>query len=228
MAYVATNIGHVTNSANASFTLSVPSGVPAGATILVGVRENTTTTAQTAGSVTDSAGNTYVLATTLLSGTGRVGVWYCPNCLAVASGGTITYTKVGAASDATTIDGGYVTGVGLYDPLALGTNIDATAHQTITITSGTPAVAGEFFLAFVGVHTPGVAAQGDAAWTSPPLDVVSSTPAVMGGNRTNAGTTTLTFTANWFTGAVSAGAIIGFKPPGIGGLGGFNMPMLGF
>src|SRR6516165_1071526 len=148
---VVTNIGHASNSAAASFTLTAASGVPAGSTIVVGIRENTTTTAPAGSSVTDSAGNTYTLATSVSTTTGRTAVLYCQNCKSIASSGTITYTKTGATTDASFINALYATGLGAYDSAALGTNLNNATATTLAITSGTPKASGETFFAFFAV-----------------------------------------------------------------------------
>src|SRR5215472_62927 len=228
-AFSVVNIGHTTNAANASFTQSVANGVPAGATIIVAVRESTTTTNPTSGSVTDSAGNSYTLSGAVVNTAGRTGIWYCQNCLTIASAGTITYTKTGATTDPTVICAGYITGIGAYDSAVFASNVSNSNVTTLTVTSGTPSVAGELFVAFMGVQVSETTITNDLYWASSPFDAaVSTTPCPIGGFRLNAGNGTLTYAPSWGTTGTCAGAVIGFQPAGAAVVAAnSNLPMMG-
>jgi len=228
-AFSVVNIGHTTNAANASFTQSVANGVPAGATIIVAVRESTTTTNPTSGSVTDSAGNSYTLSGAIVNTAGRTGIWYCQNCLTIASAGTITYTKTGATTDPTVICAGYITGIGAYDSAVFASSVSNSNVTTLTVTSGTPSVAGELFVAFMGVQVSETTITNDLYWASPPFDAaVSTTPCPIGGFRLNAGNGALTYVPSWGTTGTCAGAVIGFQPAGAAVVAAnSNLPMMG-
>lgn len=145
-----TSLGSAANSVGATVVITTTASSPAGALIVIAVNENTALL--TGSSVADSAGNTYTLATAQLAGGtgGRSGrFFYCPNALALSSGGTITYTRsvsgTNCQAQATSVTG--------EDSNPLDSAVTAgggTATTTPSVTSGTPTTAGEMFFALAG------------------------------------------------------------------------------
>src|SRR6516162_5800095 len=96
MTYAVTNIGGNGNITGATLAITVPAaGVPRNSVILVAVSEQTATVF---GTMADTAGNTYTVATQLnytggASTTGAGGMFISSTGTALVSGNTITYTK---------------------------------------------------------------------------------------------------------------------------------------
>ena len=220
---VVTNIGFtLTDQTNASFTLAAT--VPAGATIIVAAEETSASTITfTSGQITDSAGNTYILAETVGNGvaTGGNAMWYCPNALGI-SAGTIRYTKAGAASDNARMTACYFTGSEVFDPAVKGANTSGSSTG-LTITSGTPSEPGEVLFGYC--ESSGGTLTNDAAWTM--LNQTTGFIFFILSTRVNSGGSPVTFHPTWSTAAPCGGIIIGFGIP-VPKVAGMNMPMLGF
>lgn len=130
-----TNLG-----AESGTTITTIVSVPAGCLIVVGYANSTATP-------TDSSGNTYRLAQTVLSPIGkRLSLYYCANCLALPSGSSITTS--GASQGTAAFTGGILTTSPLDQAVAAsgtGTNI--------SVTSGVPAESGELWIGIMVLDT---------------------------------------------------------------------------
>jgi hypothetical protein len=205
---IGTNIN--TGASTATIAVTVPAGgIPAGATIVVGTGENI---AASNGSCSDSKnGGGYSVAVSSLRGSG-VGtgiLFYKFNSVALVSGDTITYTLSGLHSAA--ISACYIAGAAnLVNPLdATGSN--SGQNNTPTVTSGTPAKAGDMFLAFVSESSVGGLStftqdSTNANWQTPPNSTFSGgVEGLYGGSVINTAATARTYaptpsaatTPNW-------------------------------
>jgi len=222
MAIAVTNIG-----TGAAIALGVSAavgagGVPAGTLIVVCVQD--TTVGAATGSVADTAGNTYTLITSKSPNNsttnGAAQMFYAWNSLALSSGDSITYTGTDATRSKS-ISAAYATGIqASSDPLiAASVNTATGTSQTLSVTSGSPGVAGALFVAFVGRNNPTSATfTQDTAdgWSNPPNDAHegSGSPhsAVNCGSQVNAANSTLTFAPGWNTTCNQAQLIAAFTP----------------
>ncbi len=82
------------NTRGAAVTATTTSSIAAGDLIIVSVSGENVGDLSDLASVTDTAGNTYVSAVHTVDGGQNTlcAVWYCANCLALASGATVTVT----------------------------------------------------------------------------------------------------------------------------------------
>lgn len=194
------------NTATASVALTGVT-VPAGALIVVIVGNNSSSTA---GTMTDSASNTYLAATTTNNGVVAGAIFYATNVAALSSQ-SITYTPPGAASCA--LSAFYVTG-----ELTSGSPLDLVttpvSGTTISLTSGTPAVAGELFVGATVLNGVGLTYTQASGFATPPVAASTfSSDLLAGGNLINAGTGAVTY-APTFGGSVitAVGLLVSFKP----------------
>lgn len=190
-------INDASNTTGATLAISTPVGVLGGSTVFVAVTERSSSGN---GSVADSAGNTYTalfgLGENNVNTNGRLMLFVATNITQIASGGSITYTKSGSSNGAA-MSVFRVAGLGTNDAGATATAFGSTGSKTVT--SGTPAQAGEFFVAAVAAA--GTAAPTQASgWTSPPnfVDNGAGSPArVFGGTLTAAGSAAQTYAPTW-------------------------------
>lgn len=225
MTITVVNIG--TNSTIAtpgSLAISVGGGgVPAASLIVLLVTDNTTT-----GSASDTAGNTYQVGPSKqVTYNGYAQIFFVYNSLALSSGNSITYT---ATSIAWSMSAFYATGIQTSsNPLDTSVTASLNNYGALnTLTSGTPSVAGELFVAMLGSKSAATTAgpypwfvQDTAdGWGGPPptsvYDATSGGPltAVDGGYQINSGTGTKAFTpgGNGSSTYDYASIIVGFKP----------------
>ena len=82
------------NTNGATQTVTTTATIPAGSTIVVSVSASNVGDTSNLTSVTDSAGNTYTSGGFTCDGGQNTltAAWTCPNCAALASGGTVTVT----------------------------------------------------------------------------------------------------------------------------------------
>ena len=198
MAISVTNIGVNANTTGATVAITVPAGgVPVGALICLTSSESTNSFPP--GSVADTASNTYAEVISARRSDGPTGfgsIFYAWNVAALVSGNTITYTKV-ASGARTAISAFYATGIlTISDPLdsaatasAFGTGVSPS------VTSGTPSVAGDLFVAaviFGGNHS--FTQDTGHGWATPfnesASGATSTDACVDGGNQINPGTGT--------------------------------------
>jgi hypothetical protein len=229
MPIVVTHIAAGQGSTVASYTMSVTATVPAGSLICVFIYDNGGM--PNAGSVTDTAGNTYTRILPYLS----TAMFYAWNCLQLVNGNKITYTKRDS-SNGSVADSLYATGVmktaDPHDAAVDATHTLATGTTTPTVTSGVPSVAGELFIAGLGWGNYGVAGvtqDTTNGWATPFVEVNAYSIEVFGGNQVNAAMTAKIFTptVNGMNPAGGYAAVVtAFKPsPSL--VSGGNMPMLG-
>lgn len=211
-----TTIGTNQNSSGATIAVTVPGGgVPTGALIVVCVADASTTFG---GSVADTSGNTYALAVQAFpnasSGNGQVSLFYAMNAVALSSGNSVTYTK--QTSGATcSISAFSVTGIKASAALDLASSNTGLGTAT-TITSGTPAEAGELF---VGVSGGGFATtdvftqDSGVAWAAPPdrISVTALNETVAGGTFVRVSAVALTYAPSWSVSHSWANLIATFK-----------------
>lgn len=161
-------------------------GIPAGSTIVVLGNSSAGNFSGTA--VTDTAGNTYVLkGSSSYSAGSLAAIWVVQNCSALVSGNTITvHVPVGQLSIAALA----LVGVPA-SSLDLTTTPTVGTSSTPSITSGTPTMAGEIFvagLAYVAVSPTTTFTQ--AAGWSTPFDSITASGVVQnlaGGSRIQTG-----------------------------------------
>lgn len=203
-------------------------GVPSGSLIVVCIQD--TTVGAATGSVADTAGNTYTLIASKSpnnsSTNGAAQMFYAWNSSALSSGNSITYTGTDA-SRSKSISAFYATGIQTSsDPL--DTAVTVTGSSAVAspsaLVSGTPAVAGELFVACLGRNNPtGAVFSQDTThgWATPPnaASEGSGSPhsGINGGSQVNAGTSTISWQPTFNTGANSGSIVAGFKPDTGGG-----------
>lgn len=206
-----TNFGTATGSAGGG--VAVTGTAPSGVLIIVAVAENVSATA---GSVSDSAGNTYgvPISSSVIPGSGGIVMLFRAFNINALTGGTVTYTKATSGRD-TVMSVFYVSGAQTSsDPLDLVTTpvTSASSGTTITITSGTPAQAGEMFVGVLGQHgSPLTYSQASGFATPPNSPGISSQIEVDGGNLINAGTGAVTFTPGLSAAKAVAALLVSFK-----------------
>jgi hypothetical protein len=215
-AIVVTNIGTATGSSGATLSLTGVT-VPAGALIFVAVIEYNGV--NTSGSVADSvdAGNfsagTPIGSDNNPNAYGYGNYYFLANSAGLSSG-SITYTK-GASGGYVAMTAFYATGVAKTS--ALDAAVTATVYgsgSSYSLTSGTPAVHSELFVAF---QMGSAAFTQDSAnnWIAPPTTVIyAAVPnRIDGGSQVNPGTSPIVFSPG--AGGLNpyyVTWIIGFKP----------------
>lgn len=224
MSISVTDIGSTstnTFSSSASLTWTPGVAVPAGSTIVL-----VFSSPATGLSFSDSAGNNYTsIGQITVTGTALILYAYeCQGCLALTTSSTITFSTTDATSTSICVDGLYLTGAGALDTNV--TNTATVAAAVVTVTSGSPVVANELFIA-AEVSTKLGSFTQSTGWSSPPDNpAAASANNLIGGNQLNTGTGTLAYSPTYSaSGGASAAIIFAFEPGGIVGL--FNMPMLG-
>lgn len=232
MAITVVNIG-VANAAAPPVSVTVPAGgVPAGALIVVVVCNRTNSAP--AGSVTDTAGNTYTAAAganlngAAANGYGRI--FYAYNVAALVSGNSITFNNTGSTGR-TAMSAFYATGIATAsDPLVSSATATSTGNSAApTVTSGVPTAANCLFVGGIAVRTVAATFVQDStngAWATPPNTAVngsSTTGArVFGGSLVVADSSAHTYAPTWTGSDLWAEMIVAFKPPGGGSVGTAN------
>lgn len=203
MAISVTDIGHNSNASGTTVTITGVT-VPAGAMIFCFASE-----AQSAiGSFTDTV-NAYTKLGLLNGQTNPIAqASYVPVASSL-SGGTITYTRGGSAGDSAAISALYATGLSGV-PLDSAVTAAASGNASApSLTSGTPSVAGELFIA---VHSnSGSSSTADPNWSAPPDTDTANNTHVYGGNQINAGFGTKSYNPTGNQTRWNA-AIYGFEP----------------
>lgn len=213
-----TNIGEngITSSANTVTLSSVT--VPSGALIAVGTSDSSN--ASSGGTLSDGGTNTYTSivskALNNSSGQGFSQVWYSNNVSAL-SGATLTYTFA-STSKTGCLSALYATGIAASNALDTAVTASATGNSASpSVTSGTPAVAGELFLAWVGytgINGQSYTQDSTHNWATPFANfnsTTSNTKCGGGGNQVNAGTGTIVFAPTLGSGQAWAAFVVGFK-----------------
>lgn len=216
MAITVTNIVTPANTSTTTLVGTVPAGgVPAGALIVIGVCERTSTIG---GSFSDTAGNTYTsIASRFNNNSSAFGfgnIFYANNVAALSSGDSITYSKQGNGN--ATFSACYVTGIDQSNPLDIAVTASAGGQSTSpSVTSGAASVTGELFLGFVSTQGSAGAYTQDSAFASPPNQGSSGTGTgnarINGGNMVNALAAAVTFAPSIANSAGWAAFIVAFK-----------------
>lgn len=199
---------------NATVTVGA-GGIPSGALIVVCTVED----GGSAGSVTDSAGNSYNTAVfTAFNSLGAgLCIFYCYNAIAISPGGTIEYNRHSLGAHAI-IAAFYATGVQAgSDPRDSATVASATGSSaTPTVVSGAPTAAGELFVALVGTPSSSLTFTQDtthASWSTPPDEGINSGGGnrIDGANVVTSGESAVQYAPS-YSGSTAWGAlIVGFK-----------------
>jgi len=199
-AQTATNIGTVTTTGAAS--ISVTTGtVPAGALIFGACSEINFGLTTTPGSMADATNGTYTAVTPKAQGTGTtrgIGqIFYFPNSAALSSV-SVTYT-LGLITDGAACSFFYITGIKPTSPLDTSVTKQSSGRLAlVALTSGTPSVAGEFFVAVLTADDSGGTTYTQDtidSWVAPPTFAFNNAAdvSVAGGGQINAGTGTIEF-----------------------------------
>lgn len=218
MGAAVTNIGSSSTVIGGTVTLTV-TGVPAGAHTVVGASWNGTATA---GSVADTAGNTYLISSPSgaqannNNGALGAGAFYRQRTgVALNNGDTIVFTLPAGATTAT-VDACYVTGLRATGSDTASFYASNFGNNTApTVTSGTPIAEGEIAFAMVTASTTIASFTQDttnAAWgTSPPAGSISNTAPVLGvGFAVNGGSGTMIYAPTLGTSVPWATTIVGY------------------
>lgn len=219
MAISVTNIGVATaaSGSNAQITVGV-GGVPSGALIAASTEHRANNASS--GSIADTPTNTYTeIVGASLNATqtnGRGVLWYKENCAALSSGNTITYTPPASATNA--ISAFYATGIATSGSLDTAVTNSATGSSTTpSVTSGTPGVSGELFVAAVAQRgSSGTFTQDTTnSWAAPFNEASSGTAngdaRINGGNQVNGGAGTITYAPSYTVTSPWAAFVAGFK-----------------
>lgn len=209
--------------AGATVAATVPvGGVPAGAVICVVVCDRSISSP--AGSVTDTAGNTYaaVDGQTLDTDTskGFLRIFYAFNVSALVSGNTITYTKAVSGS-AASISCLQITGVDTVAPLDTGATAKARGNSaTPSVTSGTPHGEADAIIGAIGIQGSSGTFTQDAtngAYATPPDASVTGTTnsdaRVNGGSLVHTAATAKIYAPTYSVAKNWAAMIVAFKRP---------------
>lgn len=215
MTITVTDIGHNSNGTGTTLAVSVPvAGIAAGALVLVAVQEGSTIVN---GSVADSAGNTYTNDANATSGSNGIRLQLYRSVIAtgLTSGQSITYTKH-ANNHATGISAFYATSSTGWpaSPLDLSPAGTTGTSTSPSITSGTPAAAGELFAAAAAWSATATFTQDSGhGWAVPfDVDTAQSSASIGGGNQVNAGTGALTFNPTLSASVAWGAVLVSYKP----------------
>ncbi len=224
MAIAVTTIGTAIDNVGSGATLAITvpgGGVPSGALIVVAAGEGLLASYSTGGSMTDTAGNTYTQITHTNIPVGDFAeVFYAKNVTALSSGNSITFTKQ-TSGDEAVLSAFYATGIDTSGPLDTAVTATATGtSSTPSVTSGTPAIAGELFVACLisQSNTQTYTQDSGNGWAAPfdtngfdGTNLGSNVVWVAGGNQVNSGTGTKTFAPTMSILARWAAIVVGFK-----------------
>lgn len=215
MAISVTNIGTGSSAGGtATVGIAVPAGgVPTGA--LICVASNETSSATAAGSVADTK-NTYSTATSggNASNLAFGGMYYAANASALTSSNTLTYTK-NNSSNTGVCSAFYATGVLTTSPLDTAVTAAGSTGATTspTVTSGTPSLSGELFVAICAYRSSsGFTEDTTHNWATPFNQINVTVTNLGGGNQVNAAATALTFNPTIGASVSCAIMVVAFKP----------------
>lgn len=215
MSVTVTNIGTNTGSTIATVAITVGAGgVPLGSRVIVCVADSSVSAL--GGSVADTGGNTYTRLTGAdnnnVTTNGFGAIFSAPVTTALVNTNTITYTLALTAAAAVTAF--YIQSLGVDAAITTVTTGSSTAPS---VTGGTPAGSGEFWVGAVSDTGPGTETftqdATNAAWTTPPIRVGIATtgPTIAGGAITSNLRTALTYAPTLGTTHPWAAMIVGFK-----------------
>ena len=219
MAWVVTDHGSANNSSGATLAKAVSANVLAGSVIVVAVYDKSV--AASGGSMTDDAGNTYTAVSPTNPGAstsnGICQFFYSILGSQLNSGQNVTYTKQTSGSvcsiSVLSATGGASSSI-LDTAVTAANTTNTNVSSPTSLTSGTPAVSGELFIAMSGEVQNNTTLSTDSGngWAVPPAINNTGAACQVGGNQVNAGTGTKAWqpssnkSGNW------ASIIIGLKP----------------
>jgi len=219
MAWVVTDHGNGNNTSGATLAKAVSANVLAGSVIVVAVYDKSV--AASGGSMTDDAGNTYTAVSPTNPGAstsnGICQFFYSILGSQLNSGQNVTYTKQTSGSvcsiSVLSATGGASSSI-LDTAVTAANTTNTNVSSPTSLTSGTPAVSGELFIAMSGEVQNNTTLSTDSGngWAVPPAINNTGAACQVGGNQVNAGTGTKAWqpssnkSGNW------ASIIIGLKP----------------
>jgi hypothetical protein len=223
-----TDIGNA-HSSGSSFVGKNGVTVPAGSLIVILVHENNGT-GSIAGTVTDTASNTYHLAGSIEGFGGHFfQIFYAYNVNALSSQ-SINYASHYASFLLVDIEivGMYVSGEKTisdpFDSSSFATASAATSSPSVT--SGTPAATGELFVGATVLIGATPTLTQSSGWSAPPNEYkLTSVVDILCGTKVNAGGSAQTYNPTSPGSYEFLTLIASFKAPSSSA--GFNMPMLG-
>jgi hypothetical protein len=208
-----TDVGN-SNASATSLAMHPSSAVPAGSLILI-LDIDVSLSAGTHGAVTDTQGNSYAVASSFaVSGTGVEVIWYAFNSKALSTSDTITYTDANAVelqmdvADARNV-------LASANPLDSATagNADSPSTNTPSVTSGSPSLKGDLFVALVWGNSSVAATTQSPGWSSSLSYSPGTTPTnFVAGTIVNTGSGTETYAPTGGTPGGWQAQIIAFKP----------------
>jgi hypothetical protein len=215
MSWVVADQGTVTGTSGATLVCTIPTTIAVGSLVVVAAAQNAAVLGSTA--IADSQSNTYTLITDVFpsGGTNFEALYYSVLTTALVGGtDTITLTKTtsGTAAALSVLS---ATG---NSSTPLDTSVTATTSGSAgigTLTSGTPSVAGELFVAFVGAADAfdSLASDTTNSWTTPPFALqITVAPHSVGAYQVNAGTGTKIYAPTTMYAGFWGIIIAGFKP----------------
>lgn len=203
-------LGTAGGGASATYVITTGVDCPAGSLIVIGVARSSAT--ETISSIVDTAGNTYTNAQDISGTAVRLGVRYCPGCLHLSAGSTITVTlsdalAIGAISafyipgmvqNTTALDAAPsgTTGIAATSASAVATG---TLAQSAEVIVGTLATAGATSAFAPGT---GFTSIGGLSQTGVSINLAY---------QVVASTSTVSFAPSWTTAANYANDVVSFK-----------------
>ena len=203
MAISVTNLG---TAAGASVFTS--GSAPSGSLICCAVWEDASSSDPGSGGTLSDTHNTYTKLDKSSGGNGTLSFFYVVNA-SLSSGANVAYTPVDGSNNCY-MSMFYVTGIATSSAYDSAVFVSATgASGQPNMTSGTPGVTGELFIAIDGGPSTFTLDTGDG-WATPP----NSATDLWGGSQVNAGTGTKTFHPTGGNLSPWCAMIVGFKPLG--------------
>jgi len=202
-------ISSATNGSSGVAYGSTSAGIPAGSLALIFVRGVGASTNPVPTAFVDSAGNVYTQAIATSGATYRnLAIWYCPNCLALPAGGTITGTIAGGNKFWAQV--GYAAGYATLDK----TNYVDAASTTSSSLSVTPTTLNELVIALFATPNPSSFTE-SAAFTS----ITSSDNLTEGSDTAYAiASSAVNYNASWTPSQVYDAVMVSFIPIAEGGV----------
>lgn len=199
------------NAVGATTNVLTTSGFAAPPGSLIVVTVSFATVADTLTSVSDSAGNTYVVLENE-TGTGiGVGWAYCVNSTTnLPIGGTITGTFGGSVT--TELTANYVTGIVLVGPVDVSakTSNGLAATAAASVATGTLSQANEILFAVIGAPTTFGAVTFGGSWLAA-IGAGAATPALAVGYQIVASTASVAWAPTWVNAVNYVSDLISFK-----------------
>lgn len=212
MAIAVTSIGTASATVGNNATITVGAGgVPAGCLIYIAGHDGASAAADS--TVADTAGNTYVKIDRQnlnnVANARNVICHYVKNAAALVNTNTIVFTPgAGGVNSASAL---YATGIDTTAPLDTAVTAKAGGSSTTpSVTSGTPGVSGELFVAALAWASGTL--TDDATWAHPPdANTTQAAAMISGGDQVNAGTGTKTYAPSSSMSGIWGTIVAGFK-----------------